>query len=167
MAFLAHRAEVPGEGGVHGLPEHPPGRRPQAGAEEAAKFPGGGGELSENGLAACGDDGDDQMPALARQIVSGEEDAYAESVEQVFVLAGSRVFGTAADEQCAETPGEPRRLQRHRTRPSNSGGTVYIGVRLNLWLPSLTALEPAARPMLSIRPAPMPAMSRSWRVRNS
>ena len=37
-------------------------------------------------------------------------------------------------------------------------------VRLNLWLPSLTAREPAARPMLPIRPAPMPAMSRSWRV---
>ena len=45
------------------------------------------GELPEDGLAAFGDDGDDLMLALARQIVSGEEDADSESVEQVFALA--------------------------------------------------------------------------------
>ena len=37
--FLAHRADPPGEGGVHELQEHPPGRRPEAGGEEAAKLP--------------------------------------------------------------------------------------------------------------------------------
>ena len=41
------------------------------------------GELPEDGLAAYGDDGDDLMMALARKIVSGEEDE-AETVEQVF-----------------------------------------------------------------------------------
>ena len=46
------------------------------------------GELSEDGLAAFGDDGDDLMLALARQIVSGEEDAtYSPSAEQVFAQA--------------------------------------------------------------------------------
>ena len=45
------------------------------------------GELPEDGLAAFGDDGDDMMLALARQIVSGEEDADAESVEEVFTQA--------------------------------------------------------------------------------
>ena len=40
------------------------------------------GELPEDGLAAYGDDGDDLMLALARRIVSGEEDA--DSVESVF-----------------------------------------------------------------------------------
>ena len=46
------------------------------------------GELPEDGLAAFGDDGDDLMLALARQIVSGEEtDADGESVEQVFAQA--------------------------------------------------------------------------------
>ena len=30
---------APGESRVHGLPEQPPGRRPQAGGEEAAEFP--------------------------------------------------------------------------------------------------------------------------------
>ena len=43
------------------------------------------GELPEDGLAAYGDDGDDMMMALARKIVSGEEeDGEAETVEEVF-----------------------------------------------------------------------------------
>ncbi len=46
------------------------------------------GELPEDGLAAFGDNGDDMMLALARQIVSGEEaNANGESVEQVFAQA--------------------------------------------------------------------------------
>ena len=43
------------------------------------------GELPEDGLAAYGDDGDDLMLALARQIVAGEEDGG--SVESVFAQA--------------------------------------------------------------------------------
>ena len=43
------------------------------------------GELPEDGLAAYGNDDDDLMMALARQIVSGEEDE--ESVESVFAQA--------------------------------------------------------------------------------
>ena len=45
------------------------------------------GELPEDGLAAYGDDGDDLMLALARKIVSGEEDDEAETVEAVFAQA--------------------------------------------------------------------------------
>ena len=46
------------------------------------------GELPEDGLAAYGDDGDDLMMALARRIVSGdEEEDEAETVEQVFAQA--------------------------------------------------------------------------------
>ena len=41
------------------------------------------GELPEDGLAAYGDDGDDLIMALARKIVSGEQED-AETVEQVF-----------------------------------------------------------------------------------
>ncbi len=44
------------------------------------------GELPEDGLAAYGDDGDDLMLALARQIVAGEEED-AGSVESVFAQA--------------------------------------------------------------------------------
>ena len=48
------------------------------------------GELPEDGLAAFGDDGDDMMMALARKIVSGEEDDdEAETVEEVFAQARS------------------------------------------------------------------------------
>ena len=46
------------------------------------------GELPEDGLAAFGDDGDDMMMALARKIVSGDEDAdEAETMEEVFAQA--------------------------------------------------------------------------------
>ena len=45
------------------------------------------GELPEDGLAAFGDDGDDMMMALARRIVSGEEEDEAEMVEEVFAQA--------------------------------------------------------------------------------
>ena len=46
------------------------------------------GELPEDGLAAFGDDGDDMMMALARKIVSGEEEADEdETVEEVFAQA--------------------------------------------------------------------------------
>ena len=44
------------------------------------------GELPEDGLAAFADDGDDLMMALARRIVSGEEEG-AETVEEVFAQA--------------------------------------------------------------------------------
>ena len=44
------------------------------------------GELPEDGLAAYGDDGDDLMMALARKIVSGDEDE-ADTVEAVFAQA--------------------------------------------------------------------------------
>ena len=73
------------------------------------------GELPEDGLAAYGDDGDDLMMALARKIVSGEEDD-AETVEEfsVFqstqkstVLMGSR-FG--CDRDCIDL-NRLRRLQ--------------------------------------------------------
>ena len=45
------------------------------------------GELPEDGLAAYGDDGDDMMMALARRIVSGEEEDQAETMEEVFAQA--------------------------------------------------------------------------------
>ena len=48
------------------------------------------GELPEDGLAAFGDDGEDLMMALARKIVSGEEEGEedeAETVEEVFAAA--------------------------------------------------------------------------------
>ena len=45
------------------------------------------GELPEDGLAAYGDDGDDLMMALARQIVGGDAQGDAETLEEVFAQA--------------------------------------------------------------------------------
>ena len=45
------------------------------------------GELPEDGLAAYGDDGDDVMMALARRIVSGDEEDEAGTVEEAFAQA--------------------------------------------------------------------------------
>ena len=53
------------------------------------------GELPEDGLAAFGDEGDDLMMALARKIVSGDEDE-DETVEEVFAQA--RDAETTAEE---------------------------------------------------------------------
>ena len=55
------------------------------------------GELPEDGLAAYGDDGEDLMMALARKVVSGdEEDADAETVEAA--LAQARDAEVSAEE---------------------------------------------------------------------
>ena len=45
------------------------------------------GELPEDGLAAYGDDGDDLMMALARKIVSGDEEDEIDTVEEAFAQA--------------------------------------------------------------------------------
>ena len=87
-ALLAHRAETSGEGRVHGLPEHPPGRRPEAGGQEAAKLPGGGGRAARGRPRRLRGRRGRPDAGLARQIVSGDEtDADGESVEDVFAKA--------------------------------------------------------------------------------
>ena len=64
------------------------------------------GELPEDGLAAFGDDGDDMMIALARKIVSGEEDSdEAETVEDV--LAQARDAESAAEELLVDDGWKP------------------------------------------------------------
>ena len=54
------------------------------------------GDLPEDGLAAYGDEGDDLMMALARRVVSGDEQDESETVEEVFAQA--RDAETAAEE---------------------------------------------------------------------
>ena len=54
------------------------------------------GELPEDGLAAYGNDGDDLMMALARKIVSGDEEDEAETIEDV--LAQARDAEATAEE---------------------------------------------------------------------
>ena len=47
-ALVAHRADLPGQGGVHVLHEHPTGRSPLAGGEGGAELPRRRGELPED-----------------------------------------------------------------------------------------------------------------------
>lgn len=62
------------------------------------------GELPEDGLAAYGDEGDDLMMALARKIVSGEQDV-DETVEEVFAAAQDAV--TEAEELLVDADWRP------------------------------------------------------------
>ena len=77
------------------------------------------GELPEDGLAAYGDDGDDLMLALARKIVSGEEDD-AETVEAVFAQARD---AEAAGEEYLVDDGWKAVESLSSWRPSGRAGT--------------------------------------------
>ena len=74
------------------------------------------GELPEDGLATYGDDGDDVMMALARKIVSGdEEEADDETMEEVLAQAQER------RERGRGVPGG-RRLEGRRDRAGDHRG---------------------------------------------
>ena len=91
------------------------------------------GELPEDGLAAFGDDGDDLMLALARQIVSGEKtDADGESVEAVFAQA--RDAEASAEEflvddgwKPVETEAEPVVVEVHANGNGHAVEPVEVG----------------------------------------
>ena len=90
------------------------------------------GELPEDGLAAFGDDGDDLMLALARQIVSGDEEADSESVEQVFAQA--RDAEATAEEflvddewEVVETEPQPVAVEVHSNGTNSLPCTGYGG----------------------------------------
>ena len=87
------------------------------------------GELPEDGLAAYGDDGDDLMMALARKIVSGEEDQ-AETVEDIFAQA--RDAEATAEEYLVDDGWKPVEIDPeiiavngngHAPAPVNGNGT--------------------------------------------
>ena len=91
------------------------------------------GELPEDGLAAYGDDGDDLMMALARKIVSGEEEDEAETVEDV--LAQARDAEASAEEylvddkwKAVETPPRTGCGVEPDAVPVNGNGHAANGV---------------------------------------
>ena len=103
------------------------------------------GELPEDGLAAYGDEGDDLMMALARQIVNGEaEDDEAETVEQVFAQARNA-------ESEAETllvddgwrPVEPEPLPVNGNRHNTNGHDDPFGIGPTVELAPVDGLAPA------------------------
>ena len=81
------------------------------------------GELPEDGLAAYGDDGDDMMLALARKIVSGEDEDEAETVEQVFAQA--RDAESAAEELLVYDGWKPVELEPETFAVNGNGANGH------------------------------------------
>ena len=82
------------------------------------------GELPEDGLAAYGDDGDDLMMALARKIVSGEEED-AETMEEVFAQA--RDAEASAEEYLVDDGWKPVEVEPEAA-PVNGNGHHADGI---------------------------------------
>ena len=83
------------------------------------------GELPEDGLAAYGDDGDDMMMALARRIVSGEEDE-TETVEEVFAQA--RDAETTAEELLVDDGWKPVAVEPEAVAVNGNGHHDAVGI---------------------------------------
>ena len=91
------------------------------------------GELPEDGLAAYGDDGDDLMMALARKIVSGEEEDEAETMEEVFAQARnaeSEAEELLVDEGWKAVEVEPTVVETHRNGNGHAANGVEPSVEL-------------------------------------
>ena len=90
------------------------------------------GELPEDGLAAYGDDGDDLMMALARRIVSGEEDE-TETVEEVFAQA--RDAETTAEELLVDDGWKPVEVEPEAVAVNGNGHheAIPIGPTVELF----------------------------------
>ena len=84
------------------------------------------GELPEDGLAAYGDDGDDMMMALARKIVSGDEDDEAETVEEVFAQA--RDAEATAEELLVDDGWKPVEAEPETVGVNGNGHHDTIGI---------------------------------------
>ena len=84
------------------------------------------GELPEDGLAAYGDDGDDLMMALARRIVSGDEEHEAETVEEVFAQA--RDAETTAEEYLVDDGWKAIKAEPETVPVNGNGRHDAIGI---------------------------------------
>ena len=96
------------------------------------------GELPEDGLAAYGDDGDDMMMALARKIVSGDEEDEAETMEEVFAQA--RNAESEAEELLVDDGWKPVEVEPEAVavngngHHANGGDALGIGPTVELVL---------------------------------
>ena len=81
------------------------------------------GELPEDGLAAYGDDGDDLMMALARKIVSGEEEDETETVEAVFAQA--RDAEASAEEYLVDDDWKAVEIEPEAIAVNGNGGNGH------------------------------------------
>ena len=90
------------------------------------------GELPEDGLAAYGDDGDDLMMALARKIVSGEEEDETETVESVFAQA--RDAEASAEEYLVDDDWKAVEIEPEAIAVNGNGHDDGIGPTVELVL---------------------------------
>ena len=101
------------------------------------------GELPEDGLAAYGDEGDDLMMALARKlvldhdqgIVSSEEDADTETVEEVFAHARDAEATSEellVDDGWKEAEVEPEDVRFNGKGTNGNHDTIDIGLTVDL-----------------------------------
>ena len=90
------------------------------------------GELPEDGLAAYGDDGDDLMMALARKIVSGDEENEAETVESVFAQA--RDAEASAEEYLVDDDWKVVEVEPEAIAANGNGHHEAIGPTVELGL---------------------------------
>ena len=81
------------------------------------------GELPEDGLAAYGDDGDDLMMALDRQIVNGLQGADAETVEAVFAQA--RDAAASAEELLVDDGRQPVEAEPEAVELNGNGANGH------------------------------------------
>ena len=85
------------------------------------------GELPEDGLATYGDDGEDVMMALARKIVSGdEEDADDESVQEV--LAAAREAEASAEEYLVDDGWKAVEVEPETIAVNGNGNGHHNGI---------------------------------------
>ena len=90
------------------------------------------GELPGDGLAAFGDDGDDLMMALARRIVSGDEEDEAETVEEVFAQA--RDAEASAEEYLVDDDWKIVEVEPEAIAANGNGHYEAIGPTVELGL---------------------------------
>ena len=90
------------------------------------------GELPEDGLAAYGDDGDDLMMALARKIVSGDEEDETETVEAVFAQA--RDAEATAEEYLVDDDWKAVEIEPEAIAVNGNGHHEAIGPTVELVL---------------------------------
>ena len=98
------------------------------------------GELPEDGLAAFGDEGDDLMMALARRIVSGEQDE-TETVEDVF--AQSRHAESEAEELLVDVDWRPVEVEPETIEVNGNGHDDLFGIGPTVELVPVNGHAPA------------------------
>ena len=97
--------------------------------------------MPEDWLAAYGDEGDDLLMALARRIVSGEEETESETVEEVF--AAARDAEAAAEELLMDQGWKAVEIEPETTAVNGNGHDDLFGIGPTVELVPVNGHAPA------------------------